>query len=162
MSFSVETAHGYARLGRDLVNRLAGQVELDRVVDVRRVEWSGHVYSLTSVEGWHTANSLIVSNCDCFPQPSQESGSQEFVTDPMEMYRRGQITDLSRAQRERIDSGQNLNKVLNESRDRWRERLAAERVSDDPASVTTIHDFMASLTSQVNAKRALRAAGIAA
>lgn len=70
-SFSVETRDGYARRGRDLLNRLSGQVELDRVVELRRVDWSGHVYSLTSVEGWHSANNLIVSNCDCVHMPAK-------------------------------------------------------------------------------------------
>ncbi|MEU9415165.1 Hint domain-containing protein [Streptomyces sp. NPDC048272] len=70
-AFSVETRDGYASRGRDLLNRLAGQVELDRIVELRRVEWSGHVYSLTSVEGWHSANSLIVSNCDCVHMPAK-------------------------------------------------------------------------------------------
>lgn len=67
---TVESASGYASRGADLLERLTGQVELDRVVDVRRVEWSGHVYSLTSSEGWHSANSLIVSNCDCVHRPA--------------------------------------------------------------------------------------------
>jgi hypothetical protein len=69
-TFGVETREGYASRGRDLLERLSSQVELDRVVELRRVEWSGHVYSLTSVEGWHSANSLIVSNCDCVHLPT--------------------------------------------------------------------------------------------
>jgi hypothetical protein len=79
----VDTRDGYARLGRDLLQRLAGQVELDRVVKLRRVEWSGHVYSLTSSEGWHCANSLIVSNCDCLQIPSTDKKlTADLRTDP--------------------------------------------------------------------------------
>lgn len=62
---SAENVAGYAGRGRDLLHRLAGQIEPDRLVDVRRVRFAGHVYSLSSTEGWHTANNLIVSNCDC-------------------------------------------------------------------------------------------------
>lgn len=70
--FSMKASARYAGRGLDLLQRLAGQVELDRVVDVRRVQWSGHVYSLSSAEGWHSANSLIVSNCDCTAIPAPE------------------------------------------------------------------------------------------
>ena len=69
-AFGMETCEGYASRGSDLLERLSGQVELDRVVELRRIEWSGHVYSLTSVEGWHSANNLIVSNCDCVHLPT--------------------------------------------------------------------------------------------
>jgi len=80
--FSVESRGAYASRGDDLRLRLAGQVELDRVVKVERVQWSGHVYNLTSSEGWFTANSLIVSNCDCRHIPSAESMAGDFTTDP--------------------------------------------------------------------------------
>ena len=86
-TFSVETAEGYARVGRDLLERLAGQVELDRVVQVRRVDWSGHVYSLTSSEGWHSATSLIVSNCDCIHVAvGDKKGAEGLVADPYEYF----------------------------------------------------------------------------
>lgn len=32
------------------------------------------MYSLTSSEGWHVANGLIVSNCDCVHVPTSEGG----------------------------------------------------------------------------------------
>jgi hypothetical protein len=69
---TVENRVAYASRGEDLSHRLAGQIEADRLVDVRRVQWSGHVYSLTSSEGWNSANSLIVSNCDCIGLPAAE------------------------------------------------------------------------------------------
>jgi hypothetical protein len=79
---TVENRGTHAGRGLDLLERLTGQVELDRLVDVRRVEWSGHVYSLTSAEGWHSANSLIVSNCDCIHVPASEDMAGDLRTDP--------------------------------------------------------------------------------
>jgi hypothetical protein len=67
---SPESVSSYARLGGGLRDRLSGQVELDCVVELRRVQWSGHVYNLTSSEGWYSANGLIVSNCDCVHLPT--------------------------------------------------------------------------------------------
>ena len=70
-----------ADLGRRLRERLAGGVELRRVVDLRRIgSWSGHVFNLQTVEGWYAANGIIVSNCNCTgaavydgdPQPQSE------------------------------------------------------------------------------------------
>lgn len=63
--FAGQGRHAYAELGRDLRDRLASDVELDRVVDKRLVEGTHHVYNLHTDEGWYSANGLIVSNCVC-------------------------------------------------------------------------------------------------
>lgn len=55
--------------GRSLTDRLAGQVQADRVVELRRIDWSGHVFNLHTVEGWYSANSIITHNCTCTVQP---------------------------------------------------------------------------------------------
>lgn len=94
--FQLESRDGYASRGLDLLERLTGQVELDRVVKLSRVEWSGHVYNLTSSEGWFSANSLIVSNCDCVHVPARES-MQEVRTDPYAYF-----NSLSRAEQDRL------------------------------------------------------------
>lgn len=100
--FSVETRGGYAQRGLDLLNRLTGQVEPDRLVKVERRQWSGHVYSLTSSEGWHTANSLIVSNCDCVHVPSAAKSTaaaeaEGLITDPYAYF-----NDLPKADQDRL------------------------------------------------------------
>lgn len=119
-AFSVETAGRYASRGLDLLNRLAGQVELDRVVELRRVEWSGHVYSLTSVEGWHAANNLIVSNCDCIHVPATEDTSDDLRTNPEDYFE-----SLSHAEQDRVFTkagaqavrdGADMNQVVNARR----------------------------------------------
>jgi hypothetical protein len=115
-AFSMETRAAYAYVGQDLHLRLAGQVSLDRIVELRRVEWSGHVYNLTSSEGWYSANGLIVSNCDCTGMPVEDLGwarAEGFITDPMDAYRRGEITDLTEAQVKAIEDGANIGQVVN-------------------------------------------------
>lgn len=68
---SVDVGLTYARLGDDLLRCLAGQVELDNVVDVRRGEFLGHVFNLQTSEGWYAANNVIVSNCRCLVLPKR-------------------------------------------------------------------------------------------
>jgi hypothetical protein len=75
MPLSFENAPAYAGRGVDLLTRLAGQVEAQRLVDVRRVAFAGHVYSLESSEGWHSANNYIVSNCRCSQAPENDPES---------------------------------------------------------------------------------------
>lgn len=62
----VTDTHG----GRTLADSLAAFVESDRVVDLRRVQWSGHVYNLETVAGWYFANGIIAHNCRCALLPS--------------------------------------------------------------------------------------------
>lgn len=105
-TFSVESREGYAARGGDLLQRLASQVELDRVVELRRVEWSGHVFSLTSSEGWHVANNLIVSNCDCRHIPTTEHVAGDLTTDP-----RSYFDSLSAADQDKyfgVDGAQSI------------------------------------------------------
>jgi hypothetical protein len=111
--------------------------------------------------------------CDCFALPTTVANADQHLTDPKQLYDRGLITDLSPAERARIDGGEDLVKVLNTSRDRWREQLAADRRSDRPARELWgknpvslppggVQDFMSHLTSRVDALNTMKAAGIAA
>lgn len=118
--FTVESRVAYACRGQDLLLRLAGQVELDRVVEIRRVEWSGHVYNLTSVEGWYSANRLIVSNCDCRHIPSTRGEARDVGFDP-----RAYFDSLTEAEQDRIFTragaqairdGADINQVVNARR----------------------------------------------
>ena len=55
--------------GRRLLQRLAGQVSLDRIVVLRRVNRACHVYNLSTSDGWYAADNIVVHNCDCIPFP---------------------------------------------------------------------------------------------
>jgi hypothetical protein len=119
--------------------------------------------------------------CDCLHIPTTVARAGSFLADPKQLANRGLITDLTAAQKARLDEGADLSRVLNESRDRWREQLAADRRTAGPVDAlgrsrptgwrggsnpppvgTTIHQLMDRLTNQVEAARAMRAAGIAA
>jgi hypothetical protein len=124
--------------------------------------------------------------CDCLHIPTTVANADSFLTDPTALAERGLIKDLTKTQRDRIGDGADLPKVLNESRDRWRVRMAADRReqgpvdragrrrgenwagwgsnSNPPPPGTTIHGLMAKLTADVERHRvaaAMRAAGIA-
>jgi hypothetical protein len=111
--------------------------------------------------------------------PAAENVAGDFTTDARLLVDRGLVTDLSKGQRERLAEGADLNKVLNESRDRWRERMAADRRARgpvdalgrsrpagwmgggmNPVPAPTVHDFMANLTNRADAINEMRAAGI--
>jgi hypothetical protein len=116
---SAENATAYSSRGLDLLGRLAGQVELDRVVNVRRTEWSGHVYSLTSSEGWHSANSLIVSNCDCTVVPTNELHPGSVVSPEQafrEMLPSEQDKVFGKAGAASIRAGADIGQVVNARR----------------------------------------------
>ncbi|WML63649.1 Hint domain-containing protein [Rhodococcus sp. AH-ZY2] len=120
LPFSVESRAGYASRGKELFDRLTGQVELDRVVVLRRVEWSGHVYNLTSSEGWHTANNLIVSNCDCRHIPTREDRADDVTTDPKAYFDSLTVEQqdklFTRSGAEAIRAGADINQVVNADR----------------------------------------------
>ena len=97
LAVTVEDRSAYASRGLDLLRRLSGQVEVDRLVDVRRVKWSGHVFNVSSSEGWLSANSLIVSNCDCVSVPSDASNASRLVLTPREAFERMGQADRERA-----------------------------------------------------------------
>lgn len=59
----------YSELGADLLERFAGAVELDRLVDKSVGVHDGEVLNLSTVEGWYSANGITVSNCDCVVVP---------------------------------------------------------------------------------------------
>ncbi len=59
----------HADLGCALLERLSGGVQLSRVVDLRRVDYAGHVFNLQTAEGWYDASSIVVSNCRCHAEP---------------------------------------------------------------------------------------------
>lgn len=118
--FSVDNRVAYAAQGADLLRRLAGQVELDRVIEVRSNSWSGHVYNLTSVEGWYSANSLIVSNCDCISIPAAENIAGDLVTSPKAYFASLSPADQNRiftnAGAEAIRDGADIGQVVNARR----------------------------------------------
>jgi hypothetical protein len=48
---------------RDFLECLAGLVEADEIVEVRRWEFRGHVLNLETAEGWYLAEGIVAHNC---------------------------------------------------------------------------------------------------
>lgn len=69
----VDSADGGTKLCADLLNRCAGKVHLDPVVDVGSRVFTGHVYNLETVHGFYTANGIIAQNCRCWLEYYQRS-----------------------------------------------------------------------------------------
>lgn len=62
----------HTKFGSDLLERFAGTVEFDRLVEKRVSVYHGDVLNLSTTEGWYSANNITVSNCDCIIAPSSE------------------------------------------------------------------------------------------
>ena len=57
--------------------------------------------------------------CDCVNLPVRQAAwaqAEGFLTDPMDAYRRGEIRDLTKAQRAAIDEGADISRVVNVKR----------------------------------------------
>lgn len=61
--------------------RLTGLVGEDRILNVRRRCFSGHVYNLQTSESWYSANGIITHNCRCVlsPQVISDSAAQARI-----------------------------------------------------------------------------------
>lgn len=78
--FVGEGVGAYADLGSSLRERLVGTaVDLDRVVELERVSFSGHVYNLQTSEGWYSADGVIVSNCQCALIPVTQMNQDQLT-----------------------------------------------------------------------------------
>lgn len=52
-----------AQFYREALERNPGRISPDRVVKIERRAFSGHVYDLSSVNGWFVASGIVISNC---------------------------------------------------------------------------------------------------
>ncbi len=59
-----------SELARKLMNGFAGPVFSDKVVDVKRVSFSGHVFNLETEEGYYIAEGILTHNCRCVLVPA--------------------------------------------------------------------------------------------
>jgi hypothetical protein len=114
---SMETRAGYTSRGLNLSERLTGQVAPDRVVEKVSRQWSGHVYNLTSSEGWMVADGIITSNCDCKHMPVTIAASKGIVVNPQEYFDSLSEEDQDRlfgkGEAEAIRNGADMNQVIN-------------------------------------------------
>jgi hypothetical protein len=55
--------------GSSSFRRDAGEIFPDRVIEKRRVSFSGYVYNLQTASGWYVAEGIITHNCECALAP---------------------------------------------------------------------------------------------
>jgi hypothetical protein len=60
---TADSVLGYTSLACELIHGLAGPVSFDKVVEIRKEYFSGHVYNLQSEDGYFIANHIITHNC---------------------------------------------------------------------------------------------------
>lgn len=58
-----------SELTSDFLRRESAFIHSDKVTNVSRVFFTGHVYDLQSVYGLYTSNGIITHNCHCLPTP---------------------------------------------------------------------------------------------
>lgn len=52
---------------REAINRLAGKVTNDEIVEIQLVrDWCGQVYNLQTQSGFYVANGIVTHNCHCY------------------------------------------------------------------------------------------------
>lgn len=62
---ATESLSRYADFARDIIDGSSGPVFSDKVLDIRRAPFSGHVHNLQTGQRHYTANGIIVHNCRC-------------------------------------------------------------------------------------------------
>lgn len=127
MLSTIDTDHTFARLVESLVQDTARAAE--GVATAIRPEVTGYVRYLNlpscsrcvvlagRVYRFSTGF-LRHPNDDCGMMPTTEAAGRDLITDPMEAFRRGQITDLSKADAQAIREGADLGQVVNVRRKR--------------------------------------------
>ncbi|MCZ2837147.1 VG15 protein [Modestobacter sp. VKM Ac-2985] len=117
--------------------------------------------------------------CDCSAVPSTQEGWRQLSVSPTELFDRGDVRGLTRRERDRLAAGEDLHKVINESRDMWRARISEQRRQDKEAATAArlgmdlpataaardrqarqgLEDLFASTRSRIEALSAMKAQG---
>lgn len=106
-------------------------------------------------------------HCDCISIPAPENIAGSLLTNPQALLDRGLVRGLTKREQTRLDAGDDLYKVINESRDMWRARIteqrAAAEIADqaqrDQTARQGLEDLFASTRSRVEALTAMRDQG---
>ena len=59
----LELPMGQADRSSDLLDALAANMALVKLTEVKREHFAGHVYNLSTVQGWYVSNGIITHNC---------------------------------------------------------------------------------------------------
>lgn len=69
LQFTMQDGHSDAAALLDILQGEAGLVEIDRVIEIERISFSGHVYNLQTAMGWYVAEGIVTHNCTCVSVP---------------------------------------------------------------------------------------------
>lgn len=75
-----ESGSRNAQLPSELIDRGAGLVSLDKVIDTRENDYLGHVYDFETTTGWIVASNIVTSNCDCWNASLQKRSRSGCIT----------------------------------------------------------------------------------
>lgn len=80
LQFGGESGIGDVESCSYVLGALAGHVSLDRVLEVSRGNFAGHVYNLQTADGWYSANGIITHNCTMVPTINGREASRSWTT----------------------------------------------------------------------------------
>lgn len=60
---SLDDLWTHSQFLRELLEASSGSIRRDNAIEIRRFNYSGHVYDLQSVSGWMVADNIVTSNC---------------------------------------------------------------------------------------------------
>lgn len=81
---SSKSLGGDVQLARKLIEGLPGSVSSHRVVNIKRISWSGHVYDLQTTTGFIISEGIVTSNCEMV-----------FRTNTLDAYNAGSWAEIS-------------------------------------------------------------------
>lgn len=86
-----ESWSGDAELARQIQDGATGPVFPDKVINIHRQAFSGHVYNLETEGGHYTGNSIVTHNCWCklSTRPEMDAGGAKLKADGVREYLRG-------------------------------------------------------------------------
>lgn len=140
VSMFFESAHADAENGSNLINALSGHIKVSDVIEVKRINFSGHVYNLHTVGEWYVANGIITHNCRHRVNPyvpalkstEQIAADREYSNRPLtvdEMSRAEQA--IYQEQLDRYNTAQKAKATLRNNRDQYQRYLS--RLGSDEA-----------------------------
>ncbi len=107
-----ESWSGDAELARQIQDGATGPVFPDKVINIHRQAFSGHVYNLETEGGHYTGNSIVTHNCWCklSTRPEMEAGGAKLKAEGVREY----LRSLPPAEAARIlGNRERLDAVLN-------------------------------------------------
>ena len=126
-----------AQLGADLLERLSGSVQVDRLIEKTVREYHGDVLNVETREGWYSADGIIVANCKCSAAPDWGESGLSILGDDWEGMADKATNVLGSTRPEYVDlpgtRADTLQRVMDLAQDaewEWGDRAATDALLD--------------------------------